>query len=249
MNTKLQKNPKFNKYYRKHCKYLKVKGFRPKTVEAYARAIRRIGNHFNGQIDNLTSDQLIDYFHTLLETHSWSSAKLDIYGLQFFYTHILKKTWEDIPIIKPKKARRIPDIVTIDEVNKLFGATRIISYKVFFFTVYTLGLRLSEGINLRVGDIDSSHMRVHIREAKGNKDRLVPLPEKTLSVLRRFWLLHKHPSFIFPSRKRGMRNAHLVENPIGKAGIQTALKRIVAHIGIKKKYPATRFATATPLIS
>jgi site-specific recombinase XerD len=227
---------------------LKVAGFRPKTVEAYARAIRRIGNHFNGQIDNLTSDQLLDYFHTLLETHSWSSAKLDLYGLQFFYTHVLKKTWEDIPLIKPKKARRIPDIVTIKEVNQLFAATRIISYKIFFFVVYTLGLRLSEGINLRVGDIDSSHMRVHIREAKGNKDRLVPLPEKTLSVLRRFWLLHKHPSFIFPSRKRGLKNAHLVDCPIDKAGIQTAMKKVVDHLGFKKKYRATHYATAMPPI-
>jgi integrase len=154
--------------------------------------------------------------------------------LQFFYTHVLKKTWEDIPLIKPKKARRIPDIVSIEEVNQLFAATRIISYKIFFFVVYTLGLRLSEGINLRVGDIDSSHMRVHIREAKGNKDRLVPLPEKTLSVLRRFWLLHKHPSFIFPSRKRGLKNAHLVDCPIDKAGIQTAMKKVVDHLGFKK---------------
>jgi hypothetical protein len=56
----------------------------------------------------LTSDQLLDYFYTLLETHSWSSAKLDIYGLQFFYTHVLKKTWQDIPLIKPTKAKRIP---------------------------------------------------------------------------------------------------------------------------------------------
>ena len=81
--------------------------------------------------------------------------------------------------------------VTAKEVNKIFKATNKLSYKVFFFTIYSLGLRLEEGIRLKVGDIDSSRMRVHIRYAKGNKDRLVPLPEKTLQLLRKFWLVFR----------------------------------------------------------
>jgi len=203
MDIRLPKDPQFNKYYTKHCKYLKLKGLQPKTIEAYTRALRRIGNYFDGQLDNLSQDQLLDYFHELLNSHSWSAVKLDLYGLKFFYTNILQRTWEDIPLIKPPKTTRIPDIVTVEQANQLFAATGKLSYKVFFFTIYSLGLRLGEGIKMMVADIDSSHMRVHIRNAKGNKDRLVPLPEKTLNTLRKFWLLHKHPSFIFPSRKRG----------------------------------------------
>jgi integrase len=116
--------------------------------------MRRIGNYFNGDIYSLDKDQLLDYFNELLESHSWSAVKLDLYGLKFFYTNILNKTWEDIPLIKPPRTSRIPDIVTIKEANKLFTACKVISYKVFFFTIYSLGLRLSEGIALRVGDID-----------------------------------------------------------------------------------------------
>ena len=243
MNTKLPDDPQFNKYYKKHCKYLKLKGLQPKTIEAYSRAIRRIGNYFDARVDQLTSDQLLDYFNDLLKSHSWSAVKLDLYGLKFFYTNVLQKTWEDIPLIKPPKGKRIPDILTIEQANQLFGATNKLSYKVFFFTIYSMGLRLGEGIKLTVGDIDSVNMRVHIRDAKGNKDRLVPLPGNTLRILKDFWSIHKHPAFIFPNRKRGLKNAHLVDSPLDRGGIQTAIKAVVKQIGIKKKLHAIHCAT------
>ena len=248
MDTSLPKNPQFIKYYEKHVKYLRLKGLRPKTIEAYSRAIRRIGNYFDARIDHLTLDQLLDYFNDLLQSHSWSAVKLDLYGLKFFYTNVLKKTWEDIPLIKPPKATRIPDILTIEQANQLFTATNKLSYKVFFFTIYSMGLRLGEGIKLTVGDIDSVHMRAHIRNAKGNKDRLVPLPQNTLRVLRNFWSVHKHPVFIFPNRKRGLKNAHLVDSPIERGGIQTAMKAVVHQIGIKKKSHAIPCVTVMPRI-
>ena len=236
MNTNMPNDPKFSKYYQKHQKCLRLNGLQPKTIDAYSRTIRRIGNFFDYQIDNLTSDQLLDYFNELLDSHSWSTVKLDLYGLKFFYTRVLDKNWDDIPLVKPPKATRIPDILSSEQLNNLFAATSILSYKVFFFTIYSMGLRLGEGINLTVGDIDSTNMRVHIRDAKGNKDRLVPLPENTLHILKDFWKVHKHPHFIFPSRKRGVTNVHLVNNPLGRGGIQTAMKAVVKQLGIKKNF-------------
>lgn len=247
MNINMSNDPQFNKYYQKHLKCLKLGGLQPKTIEAYSRAIRRIGNYFDCRINNLSSDQLLDYFNELLDSHSWSAVKLDLYGLKFFYTKVLNKTWEDIPLIKPPKTTRIPDILSVDQVNQLFAATNKLSYQVFFFTIYSMGLRLGEGINLTVGDIDSVNMRVHIRDAKGNKDRLVPLPENTLRILKRFWTVHRHPHFIFPSRKRGLKNAHLVDQPLDRGGIQTAMKAVVQHIGIKKNFmpfPAPQLCNA-----
>ena len=184
----------------------------------------------------------MDYFYTLLGRLSWSAVKLDLYGLKFFYTHVLVKTWVDIPLIKPPKKTRIPDIVTIDEAGKLFLATRKLSYRVFFFTLYSMGLRLGEGLRLQVGDIDAVRMRVHIRNAKGNKDRLVPLPINTLAVLRRFWMVHQHPVILFPNRKRGLKSAHLVDSPLDRSGIQVAMKSVVQEIGLKKTFPAIPYA-------
>lgn len=248
MNTTMPQQDSFNRYYRKHEKCLKLGGFQPKTIEAYARAIRRIGNYFDGRIDNLTSDQLLDYFTDLLEGQSWSTVKLDLYGLKFFYTQVLNKPWQDVPLVKAPKTSRIPDILTPEQLDRLFAATDRLSYKIFFFTAYSLGLRLGEGIKLTVGDIDATNMRVHIRDAKGNKDRLVPLPERTLHLLRWFWALHKHPQFLFPNRKRGLKNAHLVDIPLERGGIQAAMKAVVEQLGIKKKSHAIPCATATPPI-
>ena len=236
MNTNIPNDPQFNKYYQKHRKCLRLAGLQPKTIEAYSRAIRRIGNYFDCRIDNLTSDQLLDYFSELLKKHSWSTVKLDLYGLKFFYFRVLNKTWEAIPLIKPPKTSRIPDILSVEQVQRLFAATSRLSYKVFFFTAYSMGLRLGEGIRLSVGDIDSVNMRVHVRNAKGNKDRMVPLPENTLRVLRDFWKVHRHPRFLFPNRKRGLKNAYLVDQPLDRSGIQTAMRAVVTELGIKKNF-------------
>jgi len=231
MKITMPSSPQFNSYYQKHLKLLKLRGMQPKTIEAYSRAIKRVGNYFDGRIDDLTSDQLLDYFSELLESHSWSTVKLDLYGLKFFYTRVLDRTWDDIPLIKPPKTTRIPDILSVEQVNQLFAATDKMCYKIFFYTIYSMGLRLGEGIKLTVGDIDAAAMRVHIRDAKGNKDRLVPLPEQTLYILRCFWSTHKHPIFIFPSRQKTK-----VDLPMDRGGIQSAIKAVVNQLGIKKNF-------------
>lgn len=236
MNTSMPQDSSFNNYYRKYKKCLKLSGLQPKTIDAYSRAIRRVGNYSDGRIDNLTFDQLLDYFNELLESHTWSTVKLDLYSLKLFYTLVLNRPWQDIPLVKPPRTFRIPDILSVEELARLIALTNRLSYRVFFFTAYSLGLRLSEGIGLTVGDIDSLNMRVHIRDSKGNKDRLVPLPEKTLHVLRDFWSVHKHPHFLFPNRKRGCKNAHLVDQPLDRGGIQVAMKKVVGQLGIKKNF-------------
>ena len=144
MDTSMPNDPQFNEYYRKHLQYLKLAGLQPKTIEAYSRAIRRIGNYFDCRVENLTTDQLLDYFTDLLACRSWSAVKLDLYGLKFFYTRGLGKNWEDIPLIKPPKTTRIPDILSVEQLQQLICATRQLSYRVFFFTAYSLGLRLGE---------------------------------------------------------------------------------------------------------
>lgn len=173
--------PVFARQYDSHLKHLKLKGLQPKTIDAYARAIRRLGGYFDYRIDALTEAQLTEYFSDLIGTHSWSAVKLDLYGLKFFTLHVLKQAWAMPNLIKPPKTQRLPDIVTVDEAQRLFLATRVLSYRVFYFTLYSLGLRLGEGLALKVGDIDAARLRVQVRDAKGNRDRLVPLPQATLS--------------------------------------------------------------------
>jgi integrase len=228
----------FDRQYQTHLKHLKLKGLQPKTIDAYARAIRRLGGYFANQIDDLTEAQLTDYFSDLIETHSWSAVKLDLYGLKFYTTHVLHKPWAMPNLIKPPKTQRLPDIVTVDEAQQLFAATRTLSYRVFYFTLYSLGLRLGEGLALKVSDIDADRRRVHIRDAKGNRDRLVPLPDATLSALRQFWQIHRHPELLFPNRHGGLKAAHRARSPLDRGGVQTTLRQVALDCGLKKDHPA-----------
>lgn len=237
----------FDRRYQSHLKHLKLQGLQPKTIDAYARGIRRMGEYFDYRIDELSEGQLTDYFSALIGSHSWSAVKLDLYGYKFYVTHVLRKPWIMPNLIKPPKVQRLPDIVTIDQAQRLFAATRILSYRVFFFTLYSLGLRLGEGLALTVADIDAQRRRVHVRDAKGNKDRFVPLPETTLSVLRRFWLTHRNPHLLFPSRRQGLPGAATATRALDRGSIQVALRRVVGDVGLKKTSPPTACAIAMQL--
>jgi site-specific recombinase XerD len=236
----------FDRQYQTHLKHLKLKGLQPKTIEAYSRAIRRIGDYFDHQIDHLTEVQLTDYFSDLIASHSWSTVKLDLYGLKFYTTHVLKKSWVMPDLIKPPKTQRLPDIVTVDQARRLFAATRVVSYRVFYFTLYSLGLRLGEGLRLQIGDIDAAHGRVHIRDAKGNRDRFVPLPQATHTVLRRFWSVHRNPVLLFPNRHGGLKGAACATTPLDRGGVQTTLHKVIESCGLKKRSPRTVCVTPMP---
>jgi site-specific recombinase XerD len=236
----------FERHYQNHLKHLKLKGLQLKTVEAYSRAIRRVGDYFDRQIDNLSVAQLTDYFSDLVTSHSWSTVKLDLYGLKFYYEHVLRQPWVAPGLIKPPKTQRLPDIVTIEEAQRLFAATRVVSYRVFYFTLYSLGLRLGEGLRLQVGDIDAERGRVHIRNAKGNRDRFVPLPQATHTILRRFWSVHRNPVLLFPNRHGGLKGAATATTSMDPGGVQRTLHAVIETCGLKKRSPHTACATPMP---
>ena len=236
----------FEHQYQTHLKHLKLKGLQPKTIEAYSRAIRRAGDYFAQQIDDLTVAQLTDYFSDLVASHSWSTVKLDLYGLKFYYEHVLRLPWVALGLIKPPRSQRLPDIVTVEEAQRLFAATRVVSYRVFYFTLYSLGLRLGEGLRLQVGDIDAERGHVHIRNAKGNRDRLVPLPQATHQLLRRFWSVHRNPVLLFPNRHGGLKGAATATTPLDRGGVQTTLHKVIETCGLKKRSRRTVCGTPMP---
>lgn len=238
----------FEQNYQTHLKRLKLNGMQPKTIEAYSLAVRRAGKYFHNEINALTEAQLTEYFSDLLSTHSWSTLKHDLYGLKFYYEKVLHIPWPAPDLVKPPSAQRLPDIVTIAQVQRILATTKVLSYRVFFYTLYSLGLRLGEGLRLQVGDIDADRQRIHIRDAKGNKDRFVPLPRATLLTLRRHWALHRNPVLLFPNRQAGRKKAHLATTPLDAGGVQQALRIVIEQCGLKKELRHTVYVTAMPHI-
>ena len=227
MNTNEQQH--FDFLYEQHLINLTLQGKRPATIDAYSRAIRRIATYFDRTPDLLNVDDLKQYFNALIKTHSWSTVKLDRNGLQFFYRYTLNRQWEWLDIVKPPQVKRLPDILSPAQVTTILLNTKQQRYRVFFLTLYTMGLRLSEGLNLTVNDIDSDLMQVHIRDGKGGKDRLLPLPNRTLTELRLYWATHRHPTLLFPSKFTGS------DSPMDKGSVQKALKQVIRDCRINKR--------------
>lgn len=240
----------FNELYHRHLRLLKLQGMAPKTIDAYSRAVRRINEHFDCCPDQLTLEQREQYFADLVESHSWSTVKIDRNGLQFFWKHVLERDWQWVNIVKVPKVQSLPDILTIDEVEQLIGATRKLRYRVFLLTTYSMGLRLGETLSLQVGDIDGKRKQVHIRRGKGHKDRFVPLPDLTYQALRALWLKHHNPCWLFPNAVGSSEHIRTAATHMDRGGAQAAMKAVVAQCGIEKKVSihSLRHSFATHLL-
>lgn len=231
MNAAQQK--KFQSLYNKHLSALRRQGKAERTIDSYARAVRRIAEFWDTCPDQLTQDQLEAYFSSLVDTHSWSTVKVDRNGLQFFYQHVLKQNWTWVDIVKPPKKKVLPDILTLKEIERLINGTRELRYQTFILVTFSMGLRLGEALNLRVGDIDGERMKVHIRQGKGAKDRFVTLPEVSLLAMRRYWASHRNPSLIFPRGRSVDERADATET-MDRGGLQKSFKAILQDCGIRK---------------
>lgn len=161
----------FDKHYLQLLKCLKLQGKADTTIDSYSRAIRQARDYFDCLPEHLTPDDLKNYFAALVDSHSWSTVKIDRLGLQFYWRHVLHKDWRWIDIVKPPKVKTIPDILSVADIERLIGATRVLRYRVFILTTYSMGLRLDETLNLHVGDIDTQRMQVHIRRGKGHQEK------------------------------------------------------------------------------
>lgn len=158
---------KFDALYQQHINALRRQGKAATTIDIYARAVRRITEFYDLCPDRLTLEHLKAYFAALVQSHSWSTVKVDRNGLQFFYKHILNKTWAWVDIVKPPQQKVLPDILTRTEIERLINGARELRYQTFILTAYSMGLRLGEVLNLQPGDIDSARMKVHVRQGKG----------------------------------------------------------------------------------
>jgi integrase len=239
---------RFNKLYERHLRLLKLQGKSQKTIDAYSRAVRRIRDYFDCCPDKLRLKQLEAYFGELVETHSWSTVKIDRNGLQFFWRYVLERDWQWVNIIKPPKIKSLPDTLTPAEIERIIAKTRKLRYRVFLLTTYSMGLRLEEALSLQVRDIDAGMKRVHIRRGKGHKDRFVPLPDLTLQALRELWCRHRHPELLFPNCIGSMKTIQLAKTHMDRGGAQKAMKVVVEECGIKKKSLSIPCATVMPRI-
>ncbi|PCJ35819.1 MAG: integrase [Moraxellaceae bacterium] len=221
---------KFNTNYAKYLRLLVLQGYSKATIDNYSRGIRRLATWWDKCPDQrLKKIHFEDYFSQLIQTHSWSTIKCDRNAIMHYWRLVLERDWEYIDLVKPPTVKHLPDILVADEINQTLHCVHQIHYEVYFYTVYTLGIRLSEALYLQISDIDGKTKRVHIHEGKGCKDRFVILPDNTYHVLQQFWLTHHDKKWIFPSLQR---DRH--DTPMDKGSAQKALQLALSEANIHK---------------
>ena len=215
---------------------LQLAGLSEGTQDVYLRAVRRLAVHFHTPPDVLNEAQVRDYLLHLKNDRKFASSSLGIAysAIKFFYSHTAPRDWPTLQRIRVQKEKRLPDVLSIDEVRELIGAVRKLRYRTYFSTVYSLGLRRNEGLHLQVPDIDSARMLVHVHRGKGAKDRFVPLPARTLTLLREYWVTHRNPVWLFPDIGSDPRQAVSSDRPMSKDGVQHAMQRVVHQLGWRK---------------
>ena len=224
-------------WYEETVKALQLNGKCERTQQAYARAVRMLIEHFGKQPDQITEAELRDYFLYRRNDCGWApnTMKICYSGIRFFFEHVIRRERHLFSILKSQKEKRLPCVLSRDEVYEILSHIRTFHNHTFLTAVYSCGLRLQEALHLEVSDIDSSRMMIHIHRGKGSIDRYVPLPEETLSLMRQYWVTHRNPRLIFPALGRGHQQGSASETPMAVSSVQGALRQAVSAAGIIRR--------------
>jgi integrase/recombinase XerD len=228
---------------------LQRRNYSQDTTRHYIRTVEDFARRFNCPPDRLGPRHIREYQAELFQKRKLSPGTVTnrLSALRFFYTKTLKKAWSVAETPYPKKQRRIPTILSQEEVARLIDAARIPFHRTLLITLYATGLRCAELTRLKVSDIDSQRMVVHVRGGKWGKDRDVMLSPKLLEELRSHWrrLRRKSSDWLFPSN-RWHTGAHPIDTKTPRYACQQAAQRA----GLKKAvHPHTlRHCFATHLL-
>lgn len=217
---------------------MQLKGYSLATQSAYVHGVRRLAAYCKKSPEEITEAELRGYFLYMKERkqYSRSTVRITLCAIKFLYQRTLGKHWPVLELVRPSKERKLPVVLSREEARAILRCVRVPLYRVCLTTIYSCGLRVSEGTQLRVEQIDSGRMQLRIR-GKGNKDRYVPLAAATLELLRGFWKLHRSAEWLFPAsmqpRKAGQELPKA--GPVAASTIQLAFAHALADSGIRKK--------------
>ena len=196
-----------------------------------------MSEHFGRSPDELTPEELREYFIYLKERCVARQTSTQAFcAVKIFWEKTLQRPWPaEVEFVRANPQFKLPVILSAEEVRTLLSLVKAVDHRVALTTIYSCGLRLGEALNLEVGDIDSKRMCLHIRGGKGNRDRYVPLPERTLQRLREVWRTHRHPRWLFPAKGKSGLGAPTAKQPMCRTTLQGAFRLALKASGIKKR--------------
>jgi len=216
---------------------LTLRGYSDRTIESYVAVVARLARFYHAPPDHITEDQLRSYLLRLTTTLAPASVSQALSALRFFSERVLGRHWTILDLARPKRDKKLPAVLSREEVERVLAAVRVPEYRVCLTLIYGCGLRLQEGISLRVADIDGARGLLHLHHGKGGMDRVVPLPSAALPLLRTHWRTHRDPEWLFPAppRRRTDRSPTSASRPVHPTTLQRAFARAVVASGVPKR--------------
>jgi integrase/recombinase XerD len=207
---------------------LRIRNYSARTIDIYVRCVARYAQHFGRSPAYLGPDDIRAYQVFLVDGKktSWSAFNQTVCALRFFYEVTLGREWvvEHIPF--PRKEKRLPVVLSVGELRRLFSSVGNLKYRTVLMTMYACGLRVSEAVSLSLSDIDSERMLVRVRQGKGKRDRNVALSATLLDVLRLYWKAYRPRRCLFPGRA--------ADRPVSVSAVQKACREACRKAGLRK---------------
>lgn len=208
---------------------LRIRNFSPNTIAGYIGYVARFARHFGRSPAELAPEHVRRYLVHLRDQEGAGVGTMVqcVSALRFLYRVTLKRDWAITAIPYPKKERKLPVVLTRAEVFEFLGSLGNLKYRAILTTAYASGLRVSEATHLRVADIDSARMVMHVRQGKGRKDRLVPLSKNLLELLREYWKIARPKTWLFPGKQGS-------DAPVARRSVERACAKARAALGWTK---------------
>lgn len=208
---------------------LELKNFSPKTIRCYLTCMVHFVRHYGRSPVEMGEEEIRKYLHYLIKEKkaSQSSIKQAYSAMKFFYGVTLGRPWNGVRIPRSKSRKKLPVVLSMQEVQSLLGSVDNLKHRAILTTVYSGGLRLGEATKLRVSDIDGKRMTILVQQGKGNKDRYTVLGHKTLDLLRLYYKTYRPVQWLFPSKDS--------DQPLSGSSVQRVFKKALHQAGIKKK--------------
>jgi integrase/recombinase XerD len=207
---------------------MQMRNFSPKTIQCYVETVARFARYFNKSPDKLGPEEVRTYLLHLVQEkkQAWGTYKQALAALRYFYRWVLKGPDIVSDIRYPRPERRLPVVLSFDEVRRFFAAIPSFKQRMILMTAYSAGLRISEVVNLQVNDIDSQRMVLRVRKGKRNKDRYTLLSPVLLTMLRYWWVAARPVTYLYAGRSP--------DHPARVTTIQVACKEAQERAGLDK---------------
>jgi site-specific recombinase XerD len=215
---------------------LQLLGLSERTQETYLYRAKKLMEYFNKPLEEITDDELRGYFLYLKNDKKYARATqtIALCGIKFLFEKTLKKKFDVLDIVRSHRIDKLPVVLSREEVKLVLKNIRVLRHRACLTLIYSCGLRLHEATSLRVNQVDSKRMLIHIQKAKGGIGRYVPLPETTLKILRAHYKTHLNPLLVFPAPGRGEHLESISTKPLPDSSIQTVFKKSLREAKVNK---------------